>query len=100
MTNDDLPLLAWRPARQIIIFPMDRRTGRIREVAVKMLDKPTDRAASSYRDQVTTALLKHLNRMGVSDAKRCEQLVAFWRAVEAEMIRLTHAGHRTGGDAA
>jgi hypothetical protein len=86
--------------RQIIIFPMVHRTGRIRDVAMKMLDKPTDRAASSYRDHVTAALLKHLNRMGASDAERHVQLMAFWRAVQAEMIRLAGAGHRTGGDAA
>lgn len=86
--------------RQVIIFPMERRTGRIRHVAVKMLAKTTDRAASSYRDQVIAALLKHLNRMGASDAERSQQLVAFWRAVQAEMFRLASTGHRTGGDAA
>lgn len=100
MRSDGLPLFAWSPPCRIIVFPLTKRVGRIRTVAEKMLDKPTDRAAAFYRNQVTDALLKSLERAGIPEAEQDEQLGAFWQAVQAEMIRLNYAGHRTGGDAA
>ncbi|TSE07636.1 hypothetical protein C1D09_018850 [Mesorhizobium intechi] len=84
----------------MIVFPMANRVGRIRDVAAKMLDKPTDRAAAFYRDQVTDALLRSLARAGISAAKQDEQLGAFWSAVEVEMVRLSYRGSRPGGSAA
>lgn len=100
MRDDGLPLFNWQPAANVIVFPMVRRVGRIRDVATKMLDKPTDRAAAFYRDQVTDALLRPLSRAGVSETEQDEQLGAFWAAVDAEIIRLTYRGSRPGGNAA
>lgn len=100
MQHDELPLFNWQPSRQVIVFPMTRRVGRIRDVAVKMLDKPTDRAAAFYRDQVTDGLLRSLARAGIPDDEQDEQIGAFWSAVQAEMIRLTYRGQRPGGNAA
>ncbi|MGP2493522.1 DUF6074 family protein [Mesorhizobium sp. PUT5] len=93
-------LFDWTPPCRMIVFPMSRRVGRIRDVAVKMLDKPTDRAATFYRDQVTDGILKQMVKARISEAEQDEQLGAFWQAVQAEMIRLTYCGHGTGGGAA
>ena len=71
-------------------FPLARRVGKVRDVAAKMLTKTTDRHASSYRAQVTDALLGHLERIGVDEAEQAEQLGAFWLVVQQEMIRLTY----------
>jgi hypothetical protein len=98
--SSDLPLFAWQPPRPVIVFPMVKRVGRIRDVAVKMLDKPTDRSAVFYRNQVTDALLRSLERAGISEEEQDEHLGAFWQAVQAEMIRLTYRGQRPGGSAA
>jgi len=99
--NADLPLFRWKPdSPKIIVFPMVKRVGRVREVASKMLDKPTDRAAAFYRDQVTDALLRSLSKAGVPGAIQDEELGAFWSAVDAEMIRQTYQGQRPGGNAA
>jgi hypothetical protein len=100
MTHDELPLFHWQPSRQVIVFPMIRRVGRIRDVAAKMLDKRTDRAAASYRDQVTDAMLRSLARAGIPEGEQNEQLGAFWSEVQLEMIRLTYRGSQPGGTAA
>ena len=98
--NHDLPLFAWQPPSKIIVFPLVNRVGRIREVAVKMMDKTTDRHAESYRDQVTAGLIKQLGKIGLSEMDVDEQLGAFWEEVRLEMIRLAYRGHDTGGTAA
>jgi hypothetical protein len=97
---DDLPLFAWKPARQVLVFPMANRVGKIRTTAANMLSKSTDRHAKFYGEQVTGALIKQMDRAGIPEQEQDEQLGAFWSAVEAEMIRLTYRGRRPGGDAA
>ena len=97
MTPDDLPLFTWHPSHQVIVFPMIKRTGRIRDVAAKMLDKRTDRAAAFYREQVTDAMLRSMTRAGIPEVEQDEQIGEFWSAVQAEMIRLTYRGQRPGG---
>ncbi|WP_442582513.1 DUF6074 family protein [Mesorhizobium sp. ASY16-5R] len=82
----------------LIIFPMTARVGRIRDVATKMLEKPTDRAAEYYRRQVTEAILVALVRLGVGEIEQDEHLERFWAAVRNEIVRQTYSGHT--GDAA
>ncbi|MEW6630315.1 MAG: DUF6074 family protein [Pseudomonadota bacterium] len=84
----------------IIPFPQKQRAGKIRDVASKMLSKPTDRAAASYRDQVTESMLRAFQRSGFPEATQDEQLGAFWSAVQDEIIRQTYHGRRPGGNAA
>ncbi|MCV3738360.1 DUF6074 family protein [Rhizobium sp. TRM96647] len=86
----DLPLFSWEPPRKLLAFPMVNRVGKIRDVAVKMLDKSTERHAEHYRNQVTEALIKHLDRIGLSENEVDEQLGAFWQKVQDEMTRRTH----------
>lgn len=97
MKHDDLPLFNWMPLGRVIVFPMTRRTGRIGDVALKLLDKPTERAASSYRKQVTDALVKQLEKAGLSDVDRDEHVEEFWSAVQAEINRLSYRNNRPGG---
>ncbi|GGA81291.1 hypothetical protein GCM10011491_05720 [Brucella endophytica] len=99
MPTDNLPLFSWQPPRQVIVFPMVKRVGRIREVAAKMLDKPTERAAVHYRSQVTDSVIRSLERAGIPEKEQDEQLGAFWEAVQHEMIRLSYSGYGTGGAA-
>ncbi|TAX75700.1 hypothetical protein ELI00_05255 [Rhizobium ruizarguesonis] len=87
MKQDDLPLFAWHPPCKLIVFPLVARIGRIRDVASKMLDKTSARAAETYRDQVTIGVLRHLERLGLSESEQDEQLGAFWNAVGDEMAR-------------
>ncbi|MER8653450.1 DUF6074 family protein [Mesorhizobium sp. M0847] len=95
-----MDLLDWNPPCHVIVFPLVRRIGKVRDVARKMLDKSTDRHAESYRDQVTTGLLGHMTRVGIPEQEQDEQLGAFWSAVDAEMTRLTYRGSRPDGNAA
>ena len=84
---------------QLIIFPMEKQVGRIREVAARLLDKTSDQASDHYRRQVTDAILLSLRKLSVPEAEHAEQLSAFWRAVNGEMIRLSYARYETGGAA-
>ncbi|TIX18501.1 MAG: hypothetical protein E5V41_05880 [Mesorhizobium sp.] len=93
-------LFDWHPPCRVIVFPMVNRVGRIRSTAEKMLAKPTDRAAASYRDQVTDAMIRQMGRAGIEEATQDEQIGAFWSAVQAEIIRLAYRGDRPGGHAA
>jgi hypothetical protein len=93
--SDDLPLLTWRPPTcHLIPFPLVRRIGKVRDVARKMLDKSTDRHADFYRTQVTDALLKHLEKIGLPESEQEEQLSAFWTAVDFEIARLKYRTQR------
>lgn len=83
----------------LIIFPMSKRVGRIRDVAVKMLDKPTERSAEHYRRQVTEAILTGLDRIGVVEQEKAAHVSEFWKAVENEVGRIAYCGHGTGGAA-
>ncbi|PZV36481.1 DUF6074 family protein [Mesorhizobium kowhaii] len=92
--HDGVPLFEWQPAAKVILFPMVKRVGRIRDVAAKTLAKPTLRAAQSYRDQVTDALIQQMSGAGIGEAEQDEQLGAFWSAVQAEIARQTYHGQR------
>ncbi|TPJ52732.1 DUF6074 family protein [Mesorhizobium sp. B2-6-4] len=90
-------LFDWSPPCQVILFPMGKRVGRIRSTAEKMIAKPTDRAAESYRDQVTDGLLRQMAKAGIADIEQDEHLGAFWSAVQAEIVRLIYRSNQPGG---
>lgn len=98
--HSDLPLFSWIPPRKFIPFPMTRRVGKIRDTAVKMLDKQTERAAEHYYTQVTDGLVRQLQRIGLPEIEIDEQIGAFWSAVHQEMTRLSYHQNTTGGGAA
>ena len=50
---------------QLIIFPMEKQVGRIREVTARLLDKTSDQASDHYRRQVTDAILLSLRKLSV-----------------------------------
>ena len=88
------------PSADVVAFPMARRIGKIRDVAGKMLAKTTERHAAYYRGQVTAALKDQLARLGLPDPDWDRELSAFWKRVQAEMIRMTFEGRLPGGTAA
>ncbi|MDH0127060.1 DUF6074 family protein [Brucella intermedia GD04153] len=100
MSSSDLPLFTWHQPVQIIVFPMDKRIGRIREVASKLLDKPSARAADHYRNQVSESLDRSLDRMGIAPADKQEHVSAFWNAVQSETTRMAYEGSRQNGGGA
>lgn len=90
MAYSDLPLFSWQPPCKMIVFPMSNRVGRIRDVAMKMLDKQTQRSTDHYYRQVTEAMEKQLSRVGLPEVEIDEQIGAFWVAVDQEMTRLSY----------
>ncbi|RWL47290.1 MAG: hypothetical protein EOR60_09575 [Mesorhizobium sp.] len=76
----------------MIPFPLTRRIGKIRDVALKMLAKSTDRHSVYYREQVSAGLIGHLERLGIPESRRDEQIRQFWAAVHAEILRLNLPG--------
>ena len=75
------------------LFPLDKRIGKIRSTAAKMLAKTTDRHAEFYREQVTEALRAHLKKIGADEIECSMQLSAFWlvRAAPKSWPALTTA---------
>lgn len=96
---DDLPLLSWSPPCQIIAFPLINRVGRIRDVAQKMIEKNTERHADYYRGQVSDALDKSLQKIGISKTQRERQICVFFMEVEKEIIRLRYRNMKPEGAA-
>ncbi|WJR69611.1 DUF6074 family protein [Neorhizobium sp. CSC1952] len=79
-----MPLSDWRPECRIIPYPMVNRVGKIRDVAAKLLDKPTEKSASHYRTVVTEAIVASLAKIGLSENAIDEEVGCFWQAVEHE----------------
>lgn len=92
-----MDLLNWNPPCQIVVFPLTRRVGRIREVAESYVSK-SDKAAAHYLSQVTGGLFAQLNRIGVPEDQQDEMLGAFVDALEREVARLMNQC-RPGGAA-
>jgi hypothetical protein len=97
--HTDLPLFSWIPPTKLLAFPPVKQTGRIREVAVKMMDKSTQKHADHYRGQVTDALERQLVKADLPKTRRQAEIDLFWEAVNGEMLRLTYHGRGTGGAA-
>lgn len=98
MQRDDLPLFAWQPPRQVLLFPLTKRVGKVRHTARKLAGKHGEDADLYWR-QVIAANRKHLARLGLADEKVEAELRAFHAAVQAEMLRLAYFGKNTGGAA-
>ena len=87
-------------ALTIHVFPADRRIGKIRDVATKLMAKTTDRSAEHYQRQVTDALLVNMTAKHVPAEGTCVmQVRRFWQAVDCEIARRMNDRQRPGGAA-
>lgn len=99
MSITDLPLFSWKPpACTMIPFPMVNRVGKIRDVAAKLLDKPTERHAEYYCKQVTDGLVAQFEKIGLSEEQQSEQIGAFWSRVHQEASRLQQRSSSGGNN--
>ncbi|MBX3571072.1 MAG: hypothetical protein KF694_01845 [Mesorhizobium sp.] len=71
-------------------FPLNRRVGRIRDVAMKMLEKTTAKHSDHYHCLVDDALRKNLSRYNLTAEEQDRQLSMFWSAVRNEMQRISY----------
>lgn len=97
MQRDDLPLFAWQPPVQVLLFPLVNRIGKVRHTARKLAGKHGDDAAL-YWKQVTSSQRKHLERVGLSPVEIDAELRSFFDAVQHEMVRQSYSD-RSGGAA-
>jgi hypothetical protein len=96
-----LGLLTWTPPAAVVIpFPMAKRTGKVRDVASKLLSKTTDRAVDHYRRQVTEGILANLTSRHIPAQMHDQQIAAFWLAVECEINRQVYGRNPGSGGAA
>ncbi|WP_342643910.1 DUF6074 family protein [Rhodoligotrophos ferricapiens] len=94
-----LPLLDWTPPSRVLVFPLARRTSKVRHVA-EMLSRRQGDDADLYWRQVISAARKSLERLGIHTHAIGGELMAFRNAVQRELIRLSNCGGRSGGGAA
>lgn len=103
MRGDDLPLFAWQPPRQVLLFPLINRVGKVRHTAFKLAGKHGE-DATLYWKQVVAANRKHLERVGLSETEIDTEIRAFFDAVQGELNRMAYegssSGQRPGGGAA
>lgn len=76
----------------MIPFPMVNRIGKIRDVAAKLLDKPTGKSAEYYRAQVNAGLSSQFEKIGLSPVEAEAEIAAFWDEVEREVRRSSETG--------
>lgn len=101
MTVDDLPLFRWSPPPcRVLPYPLTRRVGKIRDVALKLSEKATEKHAAYYQSQVDDALRKQMIRIGLDDAAQDRALAAFWSCVRNEINRLAYHYRDDQGDEA
>lgn len=86
-------------AHTIHVFPADRRVGKIRDVATKLMTKTTDRSVEHYQWQVTEGLLANMASKHVPKEQHGEQVRRFWVAVDCEVARRVNGRQRPGGAA-
>lgn len=102
MSVHDLPLFTWQPPKQILLFPLARRVGKIRHTAAKLASKHGD-DAELYWKQVVASQRKQLLRVGLSLVEADEEIIAFFDAVSSEIFRIdgsdSTAGDYPGGAA-
>ena len=91
MKRDRLPLFAWQPPRQVLLFPLTKRVGKIRRTAQILSGKHGD-DAPIYWKQIVSAARRHLLRIGLTEEEIEVQLREFFDAVQAEIVRLAYSG--------
>lgn len=96
MTTGNFPLFDWRPPCRVLVFPLDRRVGRIRQIA-EALSRKDGFWAQTYWKQIVTSSMKQLLKAGLSEQQANDQVAALFAAVQAEMTRQYLSG--TGGAA-
>ena len=62
----------------IIPFPFNSRVGRVRDVAFKLLNKPTSKSFDYYQRQVSELITKELQNIGQSETRISQELELFW----------------------
>lgn len=98
MVHDTLPLFAWKPRPQVLLFPLTRRVGKVRHTAAKLASKHGEEA-DLYWKQVTAANRKHLERVGLSEAEIGAEIRSFFDAVQGELYRIAYQRQTPGGAA-
>ena len=88
-------LFNWQPptgeSAQLISFPLQKRIGRVRDVAWKLFNKPTKKSFDYYQRQTTELLSNQLLSLGQSPEQIQSEIHAFWGEVEQELARLEYS---------
>ncbi|MET3646138.1 DUF6074 family protein [Phyllobacterium ifriqiyense] len=89
-------LFDWTPPCRVVPFPLQRRVGKIREVAARSVNKSPS-CRERYFDQVAGGLFAALARIEVPETAQDEAVGAFFTAVEQELQRMSLLGKAGGG---
>lgn len=95
-----LDLLSWRPAVQVIPFPMRHRVGHIRRTAERIQFSRTQREADAYWKRAVDGIIRQMERAGVPDDRIDAEVATFQACVQAEVHRIAHRPHQPDGELA
>ncbi|MEN3793368.1 DUF6074 family protein [Fulvimarina sp. MAC3] len=102
MKGEQMDLLSWeRPTATIHVFPTDRMTGKVRQVALA-LDHRQGKKAEGYWRTECNRMAAWLQVAGVPEALIRDEVDRFALAVQRELRELHEpaAWNQPGGDAA
>ncbi|MEW9837300.1 DUF6074 family protein [Mesorhizobium marinum] len=94
MKEKSLPLLDWRPPCQVVVFPLNRRVGKIRRTA-ELLVVRNGKSAEVYWKQVVSGIASQMHRAGVPADVVAFEIQTFNEAVQRELVWLCATA---GGD--
>jgi len=96
MQLDDLPLFASGAPATIIVFPLERRVGKVRRTAQLLSERHGDEAAL-YWKQVVSSTRRSLERVGLPDVDIEAEILTFRDAVQVELNRITCGARSPAG---
>ena len=81
-----LPLFSWR---QVVAFPVDRETSKVRETAEELLARSGENAEAFMR-MTAAGIQRRFASVGFDQVEIDRQVAAFMLAVQAEMVRIVY----------
>lgn len=89
-----------RPASaEVIIFPLNRRVGKVRHVAF-LYSRKSGKDADSYWRTTWNRSYEQLRKLGVPHDRALVEMEAFTAAVRAELTRITYFSNSNRPDGA
>ncbi|MER8628500.1 DUF6074 family protein [Mesorhizobium opportunistum] len=96
MSSTQVSTILSEPICTVLVFPLARRTEKVRRVA-ELLERKHGREAEVYWSNTVRGLFDQLDRAGIGPVEIGREVAAFQDAVQAELRRRCFAWNPNGG---